>query len=415
MADELLGWEWDFAHMPYTDRWRRHRRLFHQYFQPRNITVFYPFQKRMTVTLLGQLADSPDNFVAHIRQYVASIVLRAAYGYEVKEENDFYIKLVHSAMEPLHPAIHATRSSLVDFLPSLKFVPSWMPGAGFKRLALANAPKSQALRDIPFNAVKTSMAEGVAQRSFVYDNLEKIHSENPLGVEEEEIVRNCAGIVYLGGCINRCTVSLLTAWILAMALYPEVQQRAQKEIENVIGTGRLPEFTDIVSLPYVEAIVLETMRWHPVTPLGLPHLTLHDDVYNGYKIPAGSTITVNTRAILHDEGLYPEPSKFDPDRFLQNGNISFDSQPDPLVAGGFGFGRRVCPGRHLAMNSARIAILSILATYNISKAVDARDETIEPLLRGVTDGVISHPQTYKVQITPRSIGHVQLVESAKTE
>ena len=56
-------------------------------------------------------------------RYVASIDLRAAYGYEVKEESDFYIKLVHSAMEPLHPVIHATRSSLVDFVPSLKFIP----------------------------------------------------------------------------------------------------------------------------------------------------------------------------------------------------------------------------------------------------------------------------------------------------
>lgn len=94
-----------------------------------------------------------------------------------------------------------------------------------------------------------------------------------------------------------------------MALYPDVQRQAQREIENVIGTGRLPGFSDMVSLSYIEAIVLETMRWHPVTPLGrstyritfnvfsftittpihvgLPHLTLHNDVYNGYKIPAG--------------------------------------------------------------------------------------------------------------------------------
>ena len=63
-------------------------------------------------------------------------------------------------------------------------------------------------------------------------------------------------------------MSLLKAWILAMALYPEVQRQAQKEIENVIGTGRLPEFNDMASLSYIEAIVLETMRWHPVTPLG---------------------------------------------------------------------------------------------------------------------------------------------------
>lgn len=64
------------------------------------------------------------------------------------------------------------------------------------------------------------------------------------------------------------TASTLVIFILAMMLYPEVQERAWKEIDAVVGTERLPNFEDRLSLPYVEAVLRETLRWHPVFPLG---------------------------------------------------------------------------------------------------------------------------------------------------
>ncbi|KAF9479692.1 cytochrome P450 [Pholiota conissans] len=413
MADELLGWEWDLAHMPYTDRWRRHRRMFHQYFQPRNIASFYPFQKKASISLLDQLSQTPMEFIPHIRQYTGSVILRAVYGYEVKTENDFYINLVQSAILPLLPVIHTTRSFLVEFLPALKHVPVWMPGAAFKRQALADARKSQELRDIPFNAVKELLANGLGQRCFVSENLEKIKSgsvSNP--EEEEEVVKNCAGIVYLAG--SDTTVALITAWVSAMAQYPDIQKKAQAELENVIGKERLPEFTDMEFMPYLEAVILETQRWHTITPLALPHKVIDDDIYEGYRMPAGSTITVNTWAILHDETVYPDPFRFDPERFLRNGVINFDDQPDPTIAGAFGYGRRVCPGRYLAKNSSWMAVSSILAMYDITKAIDDKGVIIAATIR-VTDGVISHPEPFKVNITPRSKESIKLLEVAKMD
>lgn len=71
------------------------------------------------------------------------------------------------------------------------------------------------------------------------------------------------------------TVSALCSFILAMVLYPEVQQKAQEEIDHVLGPNQLPDFSDRSSLPYIEAIVNETLRWQPVVPLGMPH----DKVY----------------------------------------------------------------------------------------------------------------------------------------
>jgi cytochrome P450 len=73
-----------------------------------------------------------------------------------------------------------------------------------------------------------------------------------------------------------------------MAVHPDIQKKAQSEIDTVIGTHRLPEFEDRLSLPFVEALYREVMRWKPVGPLGLAHAASADDIYNGYFIPKGS-------------------------------------------------------------------------------------------------------------------------------
>lgn len=89
------------------------------------------------------------------------------------------------------------------------------------------------------------------------------------------------------------TEASIQAFFLAMALHPDVQKKAQAELDEVIGSGRLPDFSDRQSLPYVNALIMELVRWHIVTPTGLPHTTTQDDEYNGYFIPKGSVIVPN--------------------------------------------------------------------------------------------------------------------------
>lgn len=78
-----------------------------------------------------------------------------------------------------------------------------------------------------------------------------------------------------------------------MVVYPEVQRKAQMEIDQVIGTDRLPGFQDRQNLPYIDAMVKEVLRWHPVAPMGLPHMTTEDDIYKGYLIPKGAYLLPN--------------------------------------------------------------------------------------------------------------------------
>lgn len=73
-------------------------------------------------------------------------------------------------------------------------------------------------------------------------------------------------------------------------MYPDVQRKAQEELDRVVGPNRLPEYDDLDNLAYIRAIAMETMRWMPVFPLGLPHAVTQSDTYRGYHIPKGATV-----------------------------------------------------------------------------------------------------------------------------
>jgi cytochrome P450 len=83
-----------------------------------------------------------------------------------------------------------------------------------------------------------------------------------------------------------------------MTLFPEVQCKAQEEIDQVVGSDRLPGFDDRPDLPYIEGVVKEVLRWHPVAPVGLPHMSTEDDVCEGYFIPKGAVVMPNIWLVL---------------------------------------------------------------------------------------------------------------------
>lgn len=91
------------------------------------------------------------------------------------------------------------------------------------------------------------------------------------------------------------TVIVFTTFLLAMVLFPSVQLRAQREIDTVLGRGRLPSLSDEAEgkLPYVEAVVKEAMRWNIVLPMGTAHACTEENEYRGYRIPKGAVVLMN--------------------------------------------------------------------------------------------------------------------------
>ncbi|KAK0480063.1 cytochrome P450 [Armillaria novae-zelandiae] len=400
----LSGWGFDFGFMRYADRWRMHRRMFHQYFQPRAVPVYYPVQTRTTLVLLQQLLKSPDEFARHVRYHTSSVVMKIVYGYTVDQNGDPFVEMVDQALEGAR-IIGNEGVFLVDYIPSLKYLPRWFPGATFMRQASSWRKQAEEVKERPFKYTSESLANGLAAPSFVSENLAKM---TEIGISEKaaqlEIIRNTAGVAFAAG--TDTTVAVLLSVILAFVLYPEVQAKAQAELDAVVGPTRLPMFDDRSQLPYINAILFEVLRWNPIVPMGLAHRNVKEDVYRGYHIPAGATVIGNTWAILHDETHYPNPLVFDPERFMPGDGKEL--QPEPTAA--FGFGRRVCPGRYLALNIIWITIASMAATLSFSKAVDSKGRVIEPS-GTFTSAAVSFPAPFKCAIKARSASAQTLIES----
>jgi len=205
------------------------------------------------------------------------------------------------------------------------------------------------------------------------------------------------------------TVSAIASCILGLLDKPEVLKKAQRELDSVLKPGHLPDFDDESALPYITAIVKETLRWRDVVPIAVPHLLDVEDEYKGYRLPAGSIIIPNAWAMLHNEDVYPDPFTFNPDRFIgENGNID-KSIRDPAHAC-WGFGRRICPGRYMAFSAVWIAVASLLATFDIEKAMDKNGNKIEPNHEYLS-ALVTIPKPYKCSIKPRSKEAEALIRS----
>nr|A0A2K9RG08.1 RecName: Full=Labd-13Z-ene-9,15,16-triol synthase, chloroplastic; AltName: Full=Cytochrome P450 76BK1; Short=VacCYP76BK1 [Vitex agnus-castus]AUT77126.1 cytochrome P450 [Vitex agnus-castus] len=142
------------------------------------------------------------------------------------------------------------------------------------------------------------------------------------------------------------TASRTIEWaITELLLHPDILAKAKEELKNVIGENKLVQESDIPNLPYMEAVIKEVFRVHPVGPFLIPRRLEEDTELSGYFIPKGTQIFVNVWSIHRDEKVWPNPESFEPERFLNN-NIDYKGQDFVLLP--FGSGRRMCPGVPLA-------------------------------------------------------------------
>ncbi|KAF8878000.1 cytochrome P450 [Infundibulicybe gibba] len=398
MAGELMGWRQAATLVPYNDRWRRFRRITAQAMRKGAVQQYWPGQEREIRRFLGSLITEPEKFIANFRFAAGRDLLASVYGVDVQTAEDPIITAAERAMDI---ATYATAPGtfLVDFFPIFRHIPSWVPGATFKKFAEKGRAFATEMVNLPFDQTKADMKSGRYVPSFTSVNLE--------GGEDEDIVRWCSGTMYAGSFFTQpyllYTIATIHAFLMAMVLNQDIQKRAQAEIDAHIGTGRLPTIADRNDLPYVNAIVKEVMRWQPVAPIALPHRSTRDDVYKGCFIPAGSTVLGNTWAITRDPTLYPDPERFNPDRFLPLFDKSIKSATPPFdpIAFTFGFGRRICSGMHYADTMTFLSMASILATFDMRPAKDDAGRDILPELKFISS-VVREVVPFKYSIAPRA-------------
>ncbi|KAF8997759.1 cytochrome P450 [Cyathus striatus] len=406
MLRELGGYDYTFGMFPYDTQWRAHRRLFTQYLHPIKTEINQPREIEYLRVLLKNFLEDPDNFLSHVRRMSASIAVSSVYGLKVTSEDDPYVTVAERALKTLNDLLSPTGSYLVETFPLLKMVPEWFPGAEFQRIAKKGRKDSLDLKNIPFAASMEAMRNGTILPSFVYEGLADVQNrENIDYIQHTQNIKEIAVMAYLGAVDT--TYGSITIFILAMMKHPEVQKAAQRELDLVLDE-RLPEHDDIPSIPYVTALLREVLRWEAIVPMGLPHCSTEDDMFRGYYIPAGTIILPNQRGMLYDERDYPDPHVFRPERFLKAGQLDDAVRNPEDIA--FGFGRRICPGLHLAKSSLWITMASILSLFNIEKPINEDGNVIEPTYKFDSTGV-THPEPFSCSIKPRSKRAVSILKA----
>ncbi|KAF9552412.1 cytochrome P450 [Agrocybe pediades] len=363
MTIEMMGCDWIFAILPYGRAWKERRRLFTQYFHPSRVVDYHGSQTKFVQSMLPRLLDHPEDFLSILQYAISGLGLSLAYGIPIQRENDPYIALAEETIRNIGDAALPT-----NFLNS-----------------------------------------GEAQPSFVSetmgDTVLKFNSEEAPTPEQKAIMD--AAATALAGASDT-TLASIKSFFAAMLCFPDAQRKGQEELDRVLQ-GRLPTFEDEASLPYINAIVKEVIRWATVTPVAVPHTSDEDDIYKGYFIPKGSIILPNIWALLRDENRYgPDTSAFIPERFLKDGELNPEIVDPATIA--FGYGRRECPGKHIALSYLFMSVATVLATFKISEELEENGVPIPPKIEWHS-GVISEPAPFKCTITPRSKEAVKLIRA----
>ncbi|KAF8168808.1 cytochrome P450 [Mycena galopus ATCC 62051] len=394
--------DWDFGLFPEGQAWKDHRKVFRQEFEIKS-NLHRPHELAAARRLLKALMESGSlKFAEHLRHAAGDTILSTTYGIRIQPENDPFVATAERVGYSLAKASEPG-AFLVNSFPILQKVPAWMPGAGFQRQAAIWRRDAVDLVEAPFDIIKQRMRNGTASSSVgsrALAGLEEHPTESY--IYDMQVLKNVLAIIYVGG--TDTTISAMLSFILAMLMNPEIQRKAQRDIDLVTEGRRLPDFGDLTSIPYLDAILNEVLRWNPVVPLGVPHYTTADDVYNGYFIPKNTIVMGNSWGILHGEHYGSDPEIFRPERFLNSQGKRNSAVPDPDAA--FGYGRRICPV--MARENMWIMMASILSALDITKAVDQFGTIIEPSCE-YSSSLVCNPLPFKCNIKLRSESLRELV------
>ncbi|KAK5640553.1 hypothetical protein RI129_011364 [Pyrocoelia pectoralis] len=205
---------------------------------------------------------------------------------------------------------------------------------------------------------------------------------------EGQLLAICMDLFIAG---SETTTKTLGFGFLYLLLYPEVQRKAQEEIDRVIGRDRLPTLNDRPNLQYVECVVLESLRMFGAKAFIIPHRAAKDAYLNGYLIPKDTILLGSLQSALYDkEAGWENPEVFDPERYIKDGNIHV---PDHFIP--FGFGKHRCMGETLARANVFLIVACLLQNFTFTALPN------EPPSPDFVDGVTPGPKPFRALVTLR--------------
>ncbi|KAK6839153.1 hypothetical protein PG987_005019 [Apiospora arundinis] len=349
---------------PYNDTWRKHRRIANAWLQQRAVSKFTHVFERESNDMLNCLLEASQGGTALVNpqpfagRCSLNNMLTIVFGTRTTSVND---PMVATALRLSREFMNCTgpMSNIIDFLPILRIFPSEMRSRAIKLHSDLKETYGGMIRDIQ---------ERMERGDQVPDSLAKtlLLMKEAEQLDDLDLSMMASGFM-IGGV--ETTASIMQWFQALIPSYPEIQRRAQAELDTVVGRDRLPGAEDEKDLPYCRALIKEVERCYNPFWLSTPHFSTEDFVYKGQHIPKETMVVLNTWTIHHDEKRYPDPDTFNPDRYLhdtlssaQSANLSDASQRDHWI---FGAGRRICPAISVAERENWLAISRLLWAFDM--------------------------------------------------
>lgn len=429
VAGDTLSGGMRFLLMPYGPEWRKLRGTSHKLLTPAVSATFKPSQEFEAKMLVEEILNGADqkngNDVSYmaIRRYTVSVIMTSTYGRRIPQwvsdatawhsEKSLFgqdcdeVRGIYSLMSDFS-VVGKPGAYLADALPFLGKLPIQLQ---WWRKGLQPLFEKQANLWMSFwTSLKTQMETKQAPECFVKQFIESDYEKQ--GIKELQAAFLAGSMIEAG---SETTSAALNTAILYLSANPDVRRKAHAEIDRVTSAGRSPSYDDEQDLPYIRAIVKETLRMRPVTSIGTPHYTTAPITYKDTYIPANSVVCLQQYPIHYDPKYFPEPHRFNPDRFLNHPLGSGHYAGGPASTRdhwAFGAGRRICSGVHLAENSMFIVLAKLLWAFDIlpplgeagnQMPVDTSDAAFE------SEGAMTTAKVYKVRWIPRSEKAVETV------
>lgn len=358
--------------------------------------------------MLFEFLTRPRGFLKHIRRYSNALTTTMVYGWRTPTYEDPKIKQLFEGVAEFAALTQTGTAAIIDFFPWLGKLPDFLVPA--QKQAKELHKREKPLYVGHWLRAKEEIQTGCIKPCFCVGMFESQKRE----LFSDDQAAYISGTLLEAG--SDTTSNTLYAFVQAMLLFPEVQSRAQAEIDRVVGPDRMPVMDDLAQLPYIRACMKETLRWMPTAILGaVPHAVTQDDEYMGYLIPKGAGVLHNVWAIHMDPKRHPSPRAFNPDRYQGDEQSLHDAATNPDVSRRdvftFGAGRRICPGMHVAERSLFLGMAGILWAFDISPAHDDRGRPILPDADRLTQGFVCLPEEYPATIRPRATEKAELIRT----
>ncbi|KAF8693198.1 cytochrome P450, partial [Rhizoctonia solani] len=412
-SDRLLGWANNAGVISYGERWRAQRRMTHELLHKRASEELSPVIVRNSHGKHHAYMSYPPTKL--MDRMAGSSIIKVVYGYEATTSNDTLFDIVSRAVDGFSRSA-ITSNFYVNIIPWMQYIPAWFPGAEWKRKALVWRWQTEQMLHVPYNWTRDKMNTGTAPPSMLKHLLSK-YAKEP-SKEEKDTILWATGTLFAAG--TDTTVASTLVFIVAMAMHPEVQAKAQAEVDSVLCGKRFPEIEDRQSMPYVQAVIKEVFRWRSGFLMPPSRMTSTKDtaflrgppffwLMLGYRPKDLKSSTYATsRAISLDERVYPNPECFDPSRFLSS------SAPEAPT---FGFGRREprlqrsCPGTHFAQAALFMVASGLFAFFDVRPKLDSKGRPVRLTAEMKQNILVSQPTAFEVDIKPRSEQHEQILRT----